>query len=312
MKTRFPANSRTTLLATSLFCTFTLTQAVHAQWTGAGAGGAGTDFNTSGNWTGGTINGSFINNITAATISLSADQGLGANGLTFFSTNTTATTININGNGSGVNEVLTLGGNIIVNRASASSTAHTITFGSDLMLNIGSSVRQISGQGASGVGGGTVNMGALVTGSGGLQLTGSTYGVTLSLTNNSNDFTGASSMDRGTLNFTSIADFGTASALGKGTSGTAITINNTTAAFTGTTDQVSNRTFSIGNTSGTLSNNSSNNSKLSLSGDFTNNAANGTMSFGGSSTGLSEVSGIISDGIISNQDLPRREEALGN
>jgi fibronectin-binding autotransporter adhesin len=296
MKPRFSSNLRTTRLATSLFCSFTLTQAVHAQWTGTGAGGAGTDVNDTANWAGGTINGSFVNNTTAAIIALSADQSLGANGLTFFTANTTATTLSINGNGAGANEILTLGGNIIVNRASASSTAHTITFGSDLTLNLGSSVRQISGQGSPGSGGGTVNMGALVTGSGGLQLTGSTYGITLSLTNNSNDFTGAFSMDRGTLNFTSIADFGTASALGKGTSGTAITINNTTAAFTGTTDQMSNRTFNIGNTSGTLSNNSSNNSKLTLSGDFTNNVANGTMSFGGSSSGLSEVSGTISDG----------------
>lgn len=94
----------------------------HGQWTGAGAGGSGTDFNNTSNWNGGTINGSFVNNTGSANITLSANASSTAGLTVGTSAGSSAITTIINGTAGGALEVLSLNGNVALNKSNGGST----------------------------------------------------------------------------------------------------------------------------------------------------------------------------------------------
>lgn len=125
---------------------------LHAQWTGVGAGGAGNDFNSTTNWIGGTINGSFISNNTTSTILLSANQAT-TGGLTFFNSSTPTQPIvtTIDGTAGGSLEVLTINGNVTANRSAALAPSTTANWASgSSTINVSSAAGLVVGQALSG------------------------------------------------------------------------------------------------------------------------------------------------------------------
>lgn len=205
------------------FFSFTILSSVHAQWKGAGTAGGtdGTDFNTAANWEAGTINGSFTNNTTNATISLSEDYTL-PGGLTLdWAGNNTLT---LNGNGSGTNEILHVKGDINFTRNG------TVTIGSDVTLDFGTftTQRKIQYGTAAFSGTGALIINGLLTGTAGAG--GSinfSYNVTnpiVYLNNTGNTFDSAIQLS-GSVYYTSIGNVGGgASALGQASTATTGTI----------------------------------------------------------------------------------------
>jgi fibronectin-binding autotransporter adhesin len=227
-----------------------------AQWSGAGAGGVGVDFNDSANWTGGTVSGNFSGNTANATLSLSGDVTL--NGLNF-GWAASGLELAINGNGAGENEVININGDIVVRRASSGSA--TTLFGSDVTLNFGSfaSTRTVTISAGSGNSYGSLVINGLVTGTatGSAALDfGDSYPVAVQLLNNANTFT-APIVAGGTLKFTSIANVnGGASALGSATTienGTITVKRNSILQYIGTVDQTTDRRIVVSGGAGPVS-----------------------------------------------------------
>jgi fibronectin-binding autotransporter adhesin len=128
-----------------------------AQWTGAGAGGAGTDFNTTTNWNGGTISGDFGNVTSSASITASANASpTGA--LAFFNSGTPSSSplvFSIDGTG-GV-RTLTMSNAIAVRRGNSLGTLPTASWSAgDSTLTVSSTTGLLVGQ--------TVTAGGIVPG----------------------------------------------------------------------------------------------------------------------------------------------------
>jgi fibronectin-binding autotransporter adhesin len=123
-----------------------------AQWTGVGAGGAGADFNSTSNWTSGTINGSFLNNTTTSTVSLSANSTLSGTGVTAFgASGIQPIVLTLDGAAGGATEVLTLGGNVTLNKSAALSPSITGTWASGATtISVSSAAGLTVGQAVSG------------------------------------------------------------------------------------------------------------------------------------------------------------------
>jgi fibronectin-binding autotransporter adhesin len=120
---------------------------VRAQWIGAGAGGTGTDFNDTANWTSGSINGSFLNNTTSSTVSLSTSHTLSGSLSVFSTTGIQPTVLTLNGTPGGAAEVLTLGGNVTLNKSAALSPSITATWSTNsTTINVSSASGLVVGQ----------------------------------------------------------------------------------------------------------------------------------------------------------------------
>lgn len=174
------------LFAVVSFNLILLAGSLSAQWLGVGAGGAGTDFNDTTNWTGGTINGSFVSNSTTSTILLSADHSIAGAGLTFFSSNAPTQPIvtTINGTAGGSLEVLTINGNVALNKSAALAPSITGNWSNgSSTINVSSAAGLVVGQLVSG-GNGLVP-GTVITGISGTNVTISipTYGAQVSNAN---------------------------------------------------------------------------------------------------------------------------------
>lgn len=293
-------------LGTSLFAWFT---PLNAQWIGAGTTGGtgGTDLNAAGNWTGGTINGAFTSNTATTTLSLSDNLTL-SSGFNF-AWATSGLELTINGNGSGVNEVIALNGDITVRRAS-SGTAKT-TFGSDVTLDFGtfSSNRGIAVSGTGTTYGSVVINGVVTgtaTGTAALEFGKGAFPVSVSLLNDSNSFT-APIITGGTLSFTSVSDVGGGtSALGSATTvenGTITLTRNAILNYVGSTDQSTDRRIVLSGTLGPIGISHSGTAGTltytsEIAGDIYPNVLNlkAGSTTAGASTAVLEIAGVISNG----------------
>ncbi|PAW78043.1 MAG: hypothetical protein B9S32_09150 [Verrucomicrobia bacterium Tous-C9LFEB] len=219
----------------------------HAQWTGAGAGGSGTDFNNVSNWTS-TVSGDFSGNTSAAAVSLSSPT----TALTGLNFNWTANTTNltITGDGTGANEVIALTGNILLSRAGTGMS--TVTIGSDVTLDYGTgfTASRTFQYGGTGTGSGTSSLviNGLITGTagvgGGLNLLYNGTNPIVYFNNTGNTFD-APLTTAGTLYYTSVSNVGGgASALGAASTvanGTITIANGGSLSYIGTTNQSSDR-----------------------------------------------------------------------
>ena len=118
-----------------------LVQPAHAQTTGFNQPGAGPhDYDTSGNWVGGTINGIWDSTLTltaAQVVTFDSDLSLGT-GLTFNYTGNFA----LNLRGDGTDRTITLGGNIGVGPVSNQTvTLGSVTGGQNLNVDLGAATR---------------------------------------------------------------------------------------------------------------------------------------------------------------------------
>lgn len=110
------------------------------------------------------------------------------------------------------------------------------------------------------------------------------------LANNSNSYTGTTTISAGTLNISKIEDYGTDSAIGKGTAGTAIALNGGILNYTGSGDDT-NRLISLGGNSSIL-NNGTGALNFTATGNLNVPVANArTLSLGGTNGGT--ISGAI-------------------
>ncbi|AHF94162.1 hypothetical protein OPIT5_07010 [Opitutaceae bacterium TAV5] len=223
---------------------------LQAQWTGAGAGGTGTDLNDASNWTGDTIDGNFTGNTESSELTLSDDVSW--------------TNLNFGWTGPGLdlvitgsNRVISLSGNIVMPGATG---AGSVTIGSGITLDFGeiTTTRTIQRGPSSGTIG-TLIIDALVTGTasgnGRLQFA-NNANFTTTLTNDNNTFTAPLSLG-GQLNFTSIKNVGEGpSALGSATTvenGTITLARNGQLNYIGNTDQTTDRRVVVNGGQGPVS-----------------------------------------------------------
>ena len=240
------------------------------------------------NWVGNTLpaNGdSLVFDLTASSVVNLADNAIGltlggTNAITFTNDTLTGTGFTLTGN------AITLGGNII---SSGTTGTHTHTLSLGLILNGTRTVTAVTGttiviDGTISEGGGS--FGFIKSGTGVATLSGL------------NTFTGAISVNQGTLSINSIADSGVNSAIGAGS-----TINIGNAAQTGTLIYTgaggsTNRAVvlaSISTGGGTITNNGS--GALIFTGTFANaGAAAKTFTLSGSNTGANEFQAALVDG----------------
>jgi fibronectin-binding autotransporter adhesin len=205
----------------------------------------------------------------------------GTNAITFTNDTGAGTGFTLAGND------VTLGGNITSTGTTGTHT-HTISLG--LILNGNRTVTAVSGT--------TIAIDGIVSETGGARnfLKAGAGTVTLSA---ANSFTGALSINQGTLSVNSIANSGVASALG---AGSAINLGN--AAATGTLIYTgaggsTNRAVSLASTAGgdgTITNNGS--GALVFSGTFSNAGTSGsakTLTLSGSNTGANDFQSALVD-----------------
>ena len=253
-----------------------------ASW---GAGISGTDTT----WTGNTLpvtGDSLVFELTTvgvANLSTTNDiTGLvlgGANAITFNNDTGAGTGFTLAGND------VTLGGNITTSGATGSHT-HTISLG--LILNGNRTVTT--------VGGTTIQIDGIVSETGGARNFIKTGAGTVTLSA-ANTFTGAISVNQGTLSVNSIAASGTASALG---AGSAINLGNAaqvgTLLYTGTGGST-NRSVNLASTGaggGIITNNGG--GAIVFSGAFSNaGAAAKTFTLSGSNTGANDFQSALTD-----------------
>ena len=263
------------------------------QWTGEGAGGFGTDVNDTANWANATINGSFANNSSNANLSLSAD--LAVDELNFDWA--TANDLTISGNGTGVNEVITLNGPITLSRTTGTSN---VTLGDDITIDLTNSTNRVINADTTYSGGrSNLYVNSLITGnntgsgSGDLTINNAGEALDVYFLNDSNDFDIriASNTD---LYFTSIGNVGGgASALGAPTTATTGKIRfNNGLIYIGTADQSSDRTLEMTYT-GSISNYSTVSTKLTLTGNV--NRRTNELKLNASSGNTLEITGNILD-----------------
>lgn len=269
-----------------------------AQWTGAGAGGSGTDFNNVSNWTS-TVNGDFSGNTTAATVSLSS----ATTALTGLNFNWTAGTNNLTivGDGTGANEIILLTGNILLSHTGPGTS--TVTIGSDVTLDYGTGfTAQRTFQYGSSTGTGTSSLviNGLITGTagtgGGLNLFYNGGNPVVYFNNTANSFD-APITTAGTLYYTSVSNVGGGpSALGAASTvanGTITIANGGALSYIGTTNQNSDRQLKFtGNatvanysTTGTTLAYTSNITMNSYVGDFQASNAASVLNLSGPITG---------------------------
>lgn len=288
--------------AVLFLCAASLSQ---AQWTGSGAGGSGTDFNDEANWVGGVVNGSFVNNTTTATITLT-DPTTSLTDLNFYWT-TAGTNLFLNGNGTGANEVISLAGNVYLPIATGGVN---VTIGSDVTLDFGSfSTSRTFRYGGTGSGSGLLTINGLVTGT----ATGSanfTVGwlagagnANVTLNNTGNTFVAPLSVS-GILRYASIANVGGgASALGAATTVTngTITLNSGAQTFyNGSTNQSSDRKFQINAEGNIAIGHEGAGGKLTLTGGISSSASTHNLVFLTSSNSSNTAATIDVTGVIEN------------
>jgi len=212
--------------------------AAHAQWIGAGAGGVGTDLNTTGNWTGGTVNGVFTGNTSTASVSLSGDISVASLN---FQWATTGIGLTLGGTGT-----INLSGNVLLPQVSQNPETVTLSSGVTLALGSISTLRTFNDNN---LGTGRLVIDGLLTGtasgSGSIQFGGTSANTTITLNNTGNTFDAPIRVASGTLNFASIGNVGGgASALGSASTvanGTITLSRNSVLAYTGSTNQSSDR-----------------------------------------------------------------------
>jgi len=288
--------------AVLFLCAASLSQ---AQWTGSGAGGSGTDFNDEANWVGGVVNGSFVNNTTTATITLT-DPTTSLTDLNFYWT-TAGTNLFLNGNGTGANEVISLAGNVYLPIATGGVN---VTIGSDVTLDFGSfSTSRTFRYGGTGSGSGLLTINGLVTGT----ATGSanfTVGwlagagnANVTLNNTGNTFVAPLSVS-GILRYASIGNVGGgASALGAATTVTngTITMNSGAQTFyNGSTNQSSDRKFQINAEGNITIGHEGSGGKLTLSGGISSSASTHSLAFVTSGSSSNTAATIDITGVIEN------------
>lgn len=265
---------------------------INGNW---GSGTAGTDTN----WVGNTLPVSGdslvfdLNQAGVANLITTNDlAGLtlgGSNAITFTNNTTASTGFTLGGT-----SAVTLGGNITVN--GDATVAHLHTIGFDLILNANRSLTVVA----------NTNIeisGKISESSAGRGLTKDNSAGGLILSNNGNSFTGALTIQRGTVTVTSIAARNVISAAGAGTA-----INFGTGAQTGVlnytgsgalTDRDINLVVTANTGSGTINNNGANGGTgLVFSGAFTNSASSQTKVFtlGGTNTDANDFQSLISNG----------------
>ena len=224
--------------------------------------------------TAGVTNLSSTNDLTSLTLG-------GTNALTFTNDGGTGTGFTMTGN------AITLGGNIT---SSGTTGTHTHTLSLGLILN---GTRTL-----------TAATGTTFVIDGTLSETGGSFGfiksgagsATLSA---SNTFTGAISVNQGTLTIGSIADSGTSSAIGAGSIiniGSSTTVAGTLT-YTGSGGSTNRTVNFAATTTGAATINSSGTGALIFTGTFTNAGSGAkTLTLGGTSTNNNEIQSILGNG----------------
>lgn len=279
--------------------------ATHAQWSGSGAGGSGTDFNDGANWVGGVINGSFVNNTSTATITLT-NPTTSLTDLNFYWT-TAGTNLFLNGNGTGANEVISLAGNIYLPIATGGVN---VTIGSDVTLDFGTfSTSRTFRYGGTGSGSGLLTINGLITGT----ATGSANfsvgwlagagNANVTLNNTGNTFVAPLALS-GVLRYASIGNVGGGpSALGSATTvanGTITMNSGAQALYNGSTNQSSDRKFQINAEGNIAIGHEGTGGKLTLTGGISSSASTHTLSLLTSSTSSNTSAMIDVTGAIEN------------
>lgn len=273
-----------------------------AAWVGVGAGGAGTDFNNTANWSNSTVDGDFTGNTTtpASPVTLSA-ASTSLTGLKFnWATN--AINLNINGDGSGTRTIV-LAGDILL--PSVTTTSSTITLGSDVTLDYGSFAvnRSIQFGPHTTATTNALAINGLVTGS---TTNNSAIGVNfvtkgnpiLYLNNTGNTFDAAINSNGGAIFYNSIGNVnGGASSLGSPSTVAHGTIVDSVAlVYSGTTNTTSDRVLTLAG-NGNLVNNSATGTTQTFT---TNLATSGGGSIFNGITAINSGSVLDIQGVIPN------------
>lgn len=143
-----------------------------------------------------------------------------------------------------------------------------------------------------------------MTGTGSVAInSGTGTGATLTLSNATSDYTGATTISGAVVNVGTLANVNTASSLGKGSAGGSsadLVLSNGTLRYTGATAQSTDRLFSVGTSGGTLDASGSNNANpLSFTGTgamgFNSQTGARTLTLTGTNTGNNSLALAIGD-----------------
>ncbi len=218
----------------------------NAQWIGSGAGGSGTDFNDTANWTGGVINGDFTGNTSSAFADLSGDATLTS---LDFRWGTSSVGLTLGGAGT-----INLGGSVFLPQVSQGG--NPITIGSGVTLALGDiSAARTFNDGSTGTGRLVVDglLTGTASGSGRITFGGTSANTVVTVNNTANTFDAPIFINSGILNFTSVSSVGGGpSALGAASSaanGTITMGRNSSLGYIGSTDQTTDRAIVFGSLS---------------------------------------------------------------